>query len=51
MASVLQRMGFLDDAATILEVAITFNRANMLYHYILAGIYVVRTCVFMYVCA
>ena len=51
MASVLQRLGFLDDAAAILEVAITFNRANLLYRYILAGIYVVCVYVCLFVCA
>ena len=50
MASVLQRMGLLDDAATLMEVAVTFNRANLLYHYILAGIYVVCMCVCTCVC-
>ena len=50
MASVLQRLGFLDDAATILEVAVTFNQANLLYRYILAGIYVVCVRLSVYVC-
>ena len=54
MASVLQRLGLLDDATTVMEVAITFNSANLLYHYILAGIYVVciyiHTYIHMYIC-
>ena len=50
MASVLQRLGLLDDATTVMEVAITFNRANLLYHYILAGIYVVCMYVHTYIC-
>ena len=44
MASVLQRSKLLSDAATILEVAVSLNSSNLLYRYVLAGIYVVSMC-------
>jgi len=50
MASVLQRSKLLTDAATILEVAISLNSSNLLYHYVLAGIYVVSVFVCVCVC-
>jgi len=50
MASVLQRSKLLSDAATILEVAVSLNSSNLLYRYVLAGIYVVSMCVYVCVC-